>query len=168
LLALVPLGIAILALWLPYQFYSALGAPLALFDDPVWPQWGFWLLGAVFAGVSLLLHEGLHGLALVLQGHRPRFGFRSGYPYASIQPGEFLTRRQYVLMALTPLISMTLIGSLLLVLVPAGIGQMLLLTLLLNAAASLGDLAVADRARRWPAHALFAADDSGIKVFTSS
>jgi hypothetical protein len=166
LLALVPLGIAVIVLWLPYQFYAALGAPLALLDNPAWPQWGFWLFGFVLIGGSLLLHEGLHGAALLLQGHRPKFGYESGYPYAAIQPGEFLTRRQYLAMALTPLSTMTVAGGLALLWLPASIGQIMLIALLLNAAASIGDLAVADRARRWPASALFAADDEGIKVFT--
>lgn len=165
LLALIPLAIAIIVLWLPYQFYAALGAPLALFDDPVWPQWGFWLLGLILAGLSLVLHEGIHAVVLLWQGHHPTFGYQSGYPYVAIQPGQFLTRRQYLAMALTPLISLTLAGGLLLLMVPPGIGQMLALTLLLNAAASIGDLAVADRARRLPPNTLFAADDSGIKVF---
>ena len=166
LLALVPLGVAALLLWLPYQFYAALGTPLALFGDPAWPQWGFWLVGLAVIGASLLLHEGLHGAALLLQGHRPRFGYESGYPYAAIQPGAFLTRRQYLLMALAPLTLMTLMGGLLLLFLPVSIGQIVLIALLLNAAASIGDLAVADRARRWPANALFAADHEGIKVFT--
>lgn len=168
LLALVPLGVAVILLWLPYQFYAALGTPLALFGDPIWPQWGFWILGLVVIVGSLLLHEGLHGAALLLQGHRPRFGYESGYPYAAIQPGEFLTRREYLAMALTPLTTMTLIGGLALLLLPASVGQIVLIALLLNAAASIGDLAVADRARRWPPSALFTADNEGIKVFTGT
>jgi len=166
LLALIPLGVAVILLWLPYQFYAALGTPLAVFDDPVWPQWGFWMLGLVVVGSSLLVHEGLHGVALLLQGHRPKFGFESGYPYAAVHPGEFLTRRQYLLMALAPLTFMTLCGVVLLFFLPASIGQIILIALLLNAAACIGDLAVADRARRWPFDTLFAADDTGIKVFS--
>jgi hypothetical protein len=166
LLALIPLGIAILLLWLPYQFYAALGAPLALFSNPDWPQWAYWALGLVVIAFSLVAHEGLHGIALKSQGHRPTFGFSEGYPYATVQHGEFLTRRHYLMMALTPLTVMTICGSILLVLLPTNPGQIVLIVLLLNAAASLGDLAVADRVRRWPADALFAADDQGIKVFT--
>jgi len=166
-LALVPLGVAVVILWLPYQFYAALGAPLALFDAPDWPQWGYWLAGLALVGASLFVHEGLHGLALVLQGHRPRFGYESGYPYAAVQHGEYLTRRQYLIMALTPLTVMTVAGGLLLPFLPPAFGQMQLIVLLLNTAACLGDLAVADRVRRWPADTLFAADDEGIKVFTS-
>ncbi len=165
LLALIPLGVAVVILWLPYQFYVALGAPLALFAAPDWPQWAYWLVGLSVAGASMLVHEGLHGLALVLQGHRPRFGYESGYPYAAIQPGEFITRRQYLVMALPPLTVMTVTGGLLLPFLPPAFGQMLLIVLLLNTAACLGDLAVADRVRRWPADTLFAADDEGIKVY---
>ena len=36
LLALIPLGAGILLLWLPYQVYLWLGAPLAVFADPAW------------------------------------------------------------------------------------------------------------------------------------
>jgi hypothetical protein len=165
LLALIPLGIAILVLWLPYQFYAALGTPLALFASPDWPQLVYWALGVVVIAGSLVAHEGLHGVALKLAGHRPIFGFSEGYPYATVQQGEFLTRRHYLIMALSPLTVMTICGSILLLLLPANVGQIILIALLLNAAASLGDLAVADRVRRWPADTLFAADNEGIKVF---
>lgn len=165
LLALIPLLVVTLLLWLPYQLYAALGAPLALAADPQWPQPAYWLLGIVIVGGSLFVHEGLHGAALLLQGHRPKFGYESGYPYAAIQPGEFLTRRQYLMMALTPLTVMTVGGGAALLL-PVSIGQIVLITVLLNAAASIGDLAVASQARRWPPETLFAADERGIQVFT--
>ena len=45
--ALIPLAVAVLILWLPYQFYAALGAPLALFPDPQWSTLAFWGLGAL-------------------------------------------------------------------------------------------------------------------------
>ena len=61
---------------------------------------------------------------------------------------------------------MTFTGIVLLLLLPASLGQIILITVLLNAAACIGDLAVSDRARRWPSDALFAADSTGIKVFT--
>jgi Putative zincin peptidase len=166
LLALIPLLVVALLVWLPYQLYVAVGAPLALFNDPQWPQWAFWLAGLVVVVCSLLLHEALHGAALLMQGHRPKFGYASGYPYATIQPGAFLTRRQYLTMALTPLTVMTLGGAVGLVWLPVSIGQIVLMAVLLNAAASIGDLAVASRARRWPPGTLFAADERGIQVFT--
>ncbi|MEZ4669520.1 MAG: DUF3267 domain-containing protein [Anaerolineae bacterium] len=166
LLALIPLLIVVVLVWLPYQLYAALGAPLALLPDPQWPQWTYWLIGVVIIGGSLVLHEGLHGAALLLQGHHPKFGFSSGYPYATIQPGEYLTRRQYLLMALTPLSVMTAGGIVALLVLPVSFGQIVLIAVLLNAAACIGDLAVASRSRRWPADTLFAANERGIQVFS--
>ncbi|NDJ60558.1 MAG: DUF3267 domain-containing protein [Chloroflexi bacterium] len=164
LLALIPLAAAVLLLWLPYQLYAALGAPLALFAAPAWPPPIFWLVGAGIIVGSMLLHEALHGLALIRLGYHPRLKWASGYFYATIQPGEYLTRRHYLIMVLTPIVSMTLGGTILLLLLPVPIGQGLLIALLLNAAASIGDLFVADRVRRWPAATLFG-DVRGIKVF---
>jgi Putative zincin peptidase len=164
LLALVPLGFAALLLWLPYQFYLALGAPLALFPDPVFPEWLKWLAGLLMIAASMLLHELLHGAALLVLGYRARLNYATGYFYATVERGQFLTRTHYIVMSLTPLTVMTLGGGMLLVLLPPTWGQLLLIVLLLNAAASVGDLAVASRTRRYPVDALFS-DEGGIKVY---
>ena len=158
--ALLPLGVAALVLWLPYQFYMVLGAPLTLFPDPGWNPL---LLGALVVPGSMLLHEALHALALRAQGYPATLSFVRGYFYATTD--GFLTRRAYLLMVLTPLSVMTLSGALLLLFLPVAIGQVVLIALLLNAAASIGDLAVAQRALRQPSSALFADRDGGIKIF---
>ncbi len=164
LLALLPLGIAALLLWLPYQFYVALGTPLALFPDPLIPEWLKWLIGIVIIAVSMLLHELLHTAALRVLGYGARLNFARGYFYATVERGQFLTRRDYILMSLTPLSVMTLCGAALLLFLPPTFGQILLIALLLNAAASVGDLSVASRARRYPPDTLFT-DEGGIKVY---
>jgi hypothetical protein len=165
LYALLPLGGAVLVLWLPYQVYLALGAPLAVSPNPAWPDWGYWLCGLVTVTGSMLLHELLHAAALRLCGYHPRLGYHRGYLYATIQRGQYLTRRVYLTMILTPITAMTILGGLCLPFLPPRIGSILLITLLLNAAASIGDLAVAARVWRWPRGTLFA-EFGGIKVFT--
>jgi hypothetical protein len=160
--ALLPLAIAILILWLPYQFYAALGAPLALLPDPRWSSLINWIFGALVVLGSMILHERLHGLALMMLGYHAKFNFSSGYFYATTD--GYLTRHHYVIMVLTPITIMTLGGALVLLFLPVSIGQIVLIALLLNAAASIGDLAVAQRALRQPADALFA-DRGGIKIF---
>jgi hypothetical protein len=95
-------------------------------------------------------------------GYHAKFSFNSGYFYATTD--GYLTRRHYVIMVLTPITVMTLGGALMLLFLPVSIGQIVLIALLLNAAASIGDLAVAQRALRQPSDALFA-DRGGIKVF---
>jgi hypothetical protein len=164
LLALIPLGVAALLLWLPYQFYLALGAPLAVWGDPAWSAPGYALAALVIGAGSLLLHEGLHGVGLLLRGHGVRFGWQAGYLYATSAPDRYLSRADYLLMTLLPLTSMTTGGALLLPLLPPALGQIVLAALLLNAAASIGDLAVARRVWRCPADTHFA-DRDGIRLF---
>ncbi len=160
--ALIPLALAVLILWLPYQFYIAIGAPLKLFPDPGWLPITYWVLGVAIIVGSIELHEGLHALALIVLGYRANLRYASGYFFATTD--GFLTRRHYLIMVLTPLTVMTLGGIVVLALLPVAIGQIVLIALLLNAAASVGDLVVADRAWRQPIDALFA-DRKGIKVF---
>ncbi|NWF71008.1 MAG: DUF3267 domain-containing protein [Chloroflexi bacterium] len=164
LLALLPLGAAITLLWLPYQFYVALGAPLALFAEPLWPGWVWGLAAALLLAASMLLHEALHGMALRRLGYRARLSYNSGYLYATVEAGQFLTRHHYLLMTLTPLALMSCGGGLVLPFLPPGWGQLWVLALLLNAAASIGDLVVARRTLRYPQSALFT-DAAGIKVY---
>jgi hypothetical protein len=165
LLALLPLGVLALLLWLPYQLYAALGTPLALFPDPGWSGVIPWLAGGVIVLASMLLHEGLHALALRLLGFHPRLAYESGFLFAAVRPGEYLTRRAYTIMVLTPLLSMTVGGGALLLWLPASVGQLVLVALLLNGAASIGDLMVALRVRQQPHDALFASDAGGIRVY---
>ncbi len=164
LLALIPLAALALLLWLPYQLYIALGAPLAA-PDPGWAQPVAWGVGLAIIIGSAAGHELLHALALKLLGYHPRLSFAGGFLFAAIRPGEFLTRRHYLIMVLTPVLALTFGGGALLPFLPPPVGQAVLIALLLNGAASIGDLLVADRARRQPAGALFASDETGIKVY---
>jgi hypothetical protein len=161
LLALLPLGVAAFLLWLPYQFYIALGAPLALME-PGWSSLLITLVGIGIVVASVFLHEVLHGLALRLLGYHPRLIYARGFLLATVS--GFITRRDYLIMILTPISSISIVGTLVLLWMPVSLGQWLLVALLLNAAASIGDLAVASRVRRFPATSLFA-DMDGIKVF---
>lgn len=164
LVALLPLGGGVLLLWLPYQLYSFSGTPFAL-----WPTWTLplgWKIvwGALIFVGSMLLHEWLHGLALRLFGHKPRYAFHKLYLVASTQKGSYLTRREYLFMTLAPVSLMTLIGGGALFILPPAISQLLLIALLLNTAASIGDIMVAWRVYNAPPEALFS-DDHGIQLF---
>jgi hypothetical protein len=164
-LALTPLSVGVIVLWIPYQFYLFLGTPLALLPDPDWPPFITIFMGLLMIIGSMILHELLHGLALRVTGYRPRFGFQGGMLLAGIRAGDYLTRNHYLIMSVTPLILMTLFGSISLIFLPRLPGQIMLVALLLNFAASIGDLLVANRVRRWPASSLFASNGD-IHVFT--
>ena len=164
LLALLPLSAGIVLLWVPYQVYLLSGTPWSLLPDPHWSTAVSLLVGAVILITSMVVHELLHGLALQLLGHKPRLLIQRGYLTASIGKGQFLNRQHYLIMSLTPPLTMTSLGGVSLVILPPTIGRLLLIALLLNTAASIGDLMVAVRVYRQPPSTLFA-DDRGIRVF---
>ena len=64
--ALIPLAICVVFLWIPYRFYVLIGAPLALFSDQAWPAGILIAVGLVGIVASVALHELLHAVALKL------------------------------------------------------------------------------------------------------
>jgi hypothetical protein len=164
LIALIPLAAGIPILWLPYQFYLAWGAPLAYDFDANWASGVIIAAGVVSLAISVVIHELIHGLVLIISGHTPRFLVHYGVPIADIPAGCYLTRKQYLLVALAPLAIMTPAGAVALLFLPPNLGQILLAILLLNMAASVGDLYVARYVRLAPSSALFA-NQQGIQVF---
>ena len=95
---------------------------------------------------------------------RPPPYFKIGVLFAGLRPGDFLPRIHYLVMTLTPLVAMSIGGCAVLLVLPPAYGRLLLIALLLNTAASLGDLFVAVGVYRSPKTAVFT-DNNGIQVF---
>jgi hypothetical protein len=164
LLALIPLGIGLLLLWLPYQLYLAMGTPFAVMSSLEWPLSITIPVGVLIFILSMLLHEWLHGVAMYAMGRPPKYYFRWFVLFAGLHEGDYLPRSNYLVMTLTPIFLMSSIGLIVLLFLPPVIGRLLLIALLLNTAASLGDLFVAVAVYRSPEKAVFR-DDKGIQVF---
>ena len=97
----------------------------------------FLLIGCV---VSIVSHELVHGAFFwVYSRSRPRFGFRGGYAYAAA-PGWFFPRRQYLVIALTPLVLLSFLGMILVAVVPIGALAAILFGMIVNAAGAVGDM----------------------------
>lgn len=97
---------------------------------------------AMIAGVVIivLLHEAVHGLFFWhFTGERPVIGMKGIYTYASA-PDWFLPRNQLVVVAIAPLVVLSLAGLLLIPLVPAWLLAPLVLAVTVNAAAAVGDV----------------------------
>ena len=110
------------------------------------------LLGATFG--MMVVHEAFHGIFFWhYTGTRPKFGFRGAYAFAAA-PDWYLTRDQYLVTGLAPLVGITVIGILLLALVPVRWVPLLMLVVALNAAGAVGDLWVAYWLVRCPPDAL--------------
>jgi hypothetical protein len=93
--------------------------------------------------VFILLHELVHGAFFwIYSRSRPRFGFRGGYAYAAA-PGWFFPPRQYLVIALAPLVLLSILGMVLVVVVPAGALVAILFVMTANAAGAVGDMWIA-------------------------
>ncbi len=164
IIALLPFSLGLILLWAPYQLYLAMGTPFALMPDLHLAPFTSIVSGILIFIASMLLHEWLHGLALQAMGYTPIYYFKIGVLFAGLQPGDYLPRTHYLIMTLTPLVTMSVGGFAILLLLPPVYGRLLLIALLLNTAASLGDLFVAVGVYRSPKTAVFT-DDNGIQVF---
>lgn len=120
---------------------------------------------SLFLAVVLvvIVHEAIHGLFFYLfTGRRPRFGFKILYAYAASPEGVYITRRQYLVVGLSPLVIMTIFGVLALPVLPLVAIPTLIYTLILNASGSIGDIAMIGWLLRQPKNALI--KDTGILV----
>ena len=100
----------------------------------------FALLFTLFAMV--ILHEGTHGIFFwIFTRSRPRYAFKGFYAYATA-PGWYLPKKQYMIIAVAPLLLITLCGIVLINFVPSSFLIPLLILLTLNASGSVGDLFV--------------------------
>ena len=96
-------------------------------------------LVGIFA-VMIVVHELLHGVFFWIFTHqRPRFGLRGWYAFASA-PGWYFPRRQYLVIGLAPFVVLSLLGMILMAVLPVGVIALTLFAVTLNAASSIGDL----------------------------
>jgi hypothetical protein len=106
-----------------------------------------WLAaGAGVAGVVLtllvvlVLHELVHGLWFWLFTRaRPTFGVKSWYAYAAA-PGWYLPRGQFLVVGGAPLLFLSVLGGILVLLVPGAWVLWVLVGLIGNAVGAIGDL----------------------------
>jgi hypothetical protein len=98
---------------------------------------GFGLLATM-----VVLHEAIHGMFFWhFTGDRAVFGIRGLYAFA-VAPSWHFPRRQYLIVALAPLVAITLVGTSLAALVPIPALIPLLVVIVANIGGSIGDLVV--------------------------
>ncbi len=101
------------------------------------------LLSALAAAVlTLFAHEGAHGLFFwVFTRQRPQFGHRGAYAFAAA-PDWYLTRGQFAVVGLAPLVLITLACAGLVAWLPLTLARGALFLAIINAAGAVGDLVV--------------------------
>jgi hypothetical protein len=102
------------------------------------------LLGLIIGLViSILLHEILHGAFFwIYSRNRPKFGVRAGYAYDA-SPGWFYPRQQYLVIALAPFVLLSILGMVLVLVIPFAALASILFGMVANAAGAAGDIWIA-------------------------
>lgn len=99
----------------------------------------------------IVLHEAVHGVFFWWYTRAmPLFAFKGLYAYAAA-PDWYLPKRQYLVVALAPLVLLSLAGVGLMAVIPSGGMLLLLLFLISNASGAVGDVWVAGWLLRQPA-----------------
>jgi hypothetical protein len=100
-----------------------------------------WMIGITL--VMMVAHEAIHGLFFwIFTGSRPQFGFRGLYAFAAA-PNWFLPRRSYLVVALAPVVLITLAGVAAVFLIAEPWLPALLFLVAMNFSGSVGDMMVA-------------------------
>lgn len=163
LLAFIPLviALALMAAW--SAVVGRLRGPWPGGLGAEWPWWA-WILALL--ALSIIVHEGLHGLAIRWAGHRPRYGvlLSKGAFYATAD-GAYFPRNVFIVIALAPIVGITAASMALMPFIPDTAGYYLGLAAALNAANSIGDLWMTAVVLRHPPSALIQDEMDGIRVF---
>ncbi len=124
---------------------------------------------ALLAGLVLVLvlHELAHGIAMRIFGARPRYGVKwdKAMVYATA-PGFAFPRGQYLVIALAPLVSLSLLAVLgMWALAGSAWVLPLALAAAINASGAIGDLWITSMVLRYPPHAYIIDEEDGMRVF---
>ncbi|MBZ0293787.1 MAG: DUF3267 domain-containing protein [Anaerolineae bacterium] len=130
------------------------------------PFLGRLVMVVVIIVLTFGLHEWLHGLAIRWMGHRPRYGMRldMGVLYATADDAYF-PRNQFIVIALAPLVVITLGGMVLMLLVSDALAYYIGVMIVLNASGAVGDLWMTWEVLRYPAHALVRDEADRIRIY---
>jgi predicted metal-dependent HD superfamily phosphohydrolase len=162
---LVGIGALFLFGWLLFQLADSLRPGILAPSS-------FILLGgpellALIAGILgvVLLHELIHGLFFfVYTGERFQLGIRPFYAFAA-SPTWYIPRGQFSVIGLAPFLLITLLGFLLLLAVPLSTAAVILVSMVINAAGSAGDIIVVGWLFAGPARRLIQDRGDDISIY---
>ena len=114
----------------------------------------------------LFIHELVHGLCYWLfSRQRPKFGFQGLFPYAAAPVGIYFPRKQFIAIGLAPLVLLTVIGLLLMMIVPIVLVPFFLFLVAFNAAGAAGDLIMVIQLMLFNSDVLMEDNDAGVIIY---
>ncbi len=141
--------------------------PALLGKKLVWEfPWFILPLNLLLTAALLLLHELVHGLTIQVFGGRPRYsyGVKEGLPYLATTTDKLLGLRQYIIVALAPVILITLAGLIVIAYHPRT-NLWLAFPLALHTSGAVGDLAMGKLLLTFPYNSFIKDDLTGFTVF---
>jgi hypothetical protein len=134
--------------------------------------WSAWA-GLLAIALVVPLHEGVHGLAIRWAGHTPRYGAkfvtlaRVKIPYIFYATADqaLFRRHEFIVIALAPVVVLTIAGLLAMMALPASWGPLLIVAVIFNGSGAAGDLWMTAIVLRYPESALVRDEADGIRVF---
>ncbi|MGA9116686.1 MAG: DUF3267 domain-containing protein [Bacteroidota bacterium] len=117
--------------------------------------------------ITIALHEYVHGLAMRAFGAQAKYGFMwKGPMFYATSPGYAFQRRQYLVVSLAPLVSLSILaGCGILVLAGTSLVWPLALWATINAASAIGDLWITAIVIRYPSNAYVVDERDGVRIF---
>ncbi|NJO83536.1 MAG: DUF3267 domain-containing protein [Blastochloris sp.] len=162
LLSLIPLGVAVVSMLGWWILTASWRGP-----EPAAPDFPWWI-GLLLALVIVLpLHELIHGIAISAVGHHARYGIKlsAGVLYATADNAYF-RRDEYLLVAVAPLVVITVVSMILMGFAPGWVGYYLAIGVILNAGGAVGDLWSSALLLRYPTSALIRDEQDGFRIYT--
>lgn len=154
--------VALAAVFAGLIVYDSQGAPLVVESLPdALPVWAYFVL---MAG-TLVLHEALHGLAMLAFGKRPRFGAKLTRLVLYTTSDAYYTRQQYLIVTLAPLLGIALLGLPGMLLFPRGLAIWVGIMVAMNTASSIGDLWMTAVVASFPPETIFHDEKDGMSAF---
>ena len=118
--------------------------------------------------MTMILHELAHGLVFWAVTHQvPKFGFRGAYAFAAA-PNWFISRLTYFFIGAAPLVIISLIGIILIPVIPLQLLSAWLFGLLTNTIGAVGDIYILFILLRQPASTLIQDRGDAISFFTDT
>lgn len=119
----------------------------------------------IFAYV--ILHEAVHGVFIrIISGKWGKFGFRSGFAYASSE--ALFGRFEYITVALAPIVIWGVVIGIVNMLVPTGWFWVIYVIQIINLSGAVGDIYVTYTALKLPKESLFKDDGLDITVYAKT
>ena len=161
-------GLALMGLALPLFFaWLRLWHPEIAFAGFL--EIDIWQTGALFIAIvlTIVLHELFHGLALRMYGARPKYGviWQEMMFYATAD-GHAFRRNAFIVIALAPLVGLSLVGMALVILpLPGWLAWIIVICAALNVGSAIGDLWLVRVTLGYPPAAYIVDEKDGVRVF---